>query len=157
MRHAKSSWRDDSLADHDRPLNKRGRQDAPRMGRLLRREDRRPDLIVTSSARRARDTAEAVAQASGYDGEIRVTRSLYGAEEDDFLAVLRGLPAEAATVLLVSHNPGLESLLAELAGQFERLPTGAVACLSLDLAAWSELSEETPARLLDVWLPRNVA
>jgi phosphohistidine phosphatase len=150
MRHAKSSWRDDTLADHDR-------LDAPWMGRLLRREDRRPDLIVTSSAKRALDTAEAVARASGYDGEIRVNRALYGADEDDYWAVLRELPEMAATVLLVSHNPGLESFLSELTGHFERMPTGAVACLRLELAAWSELSEETSAQLLDVWLPRNVA
>ncbi len=71
LRHAKSSWKDSGLADHDRPLNKRGKHDAPRMGTLLAKEDLVPDLIISSSAKRAKSTAEAVAMNCGYDGEIQ--------------------------------------------------------------------------------------
>ena len=72
MRHAKSSWDESDMHDHDRPLNKRGKLNAPRMGRLLREQDLVPDLIITSSARRARDTAGAVADQSGYEGDVKV-------------------------------------------------------------------------------------
>jgi phosphohistidine phosphatase len=68
LRHAKSSWKDPDLPDHDRPLNKRGKHDAPLMGRLLKREDLVPDVIISSTAMRARATAEAVAKGSGYKG-----------------------------------------------------------------------------------------
>ena len=79
LRHAKSSWKDGDLDDHDRPLNKRGKRDAPRMGQLLRDQDLLPELILTSSARRCRKTAEHVIQSSGYRGETRITGELYEA------------------------------------------------------------------------------
>ena len=77
LRHAKSSRKDPDLTDHDRPLNKRGKRDAPRMGRLLKKEHLVPDIIISSTAIRARSTAEAVAKASGYKGDITFNRSLY--------------------------------------------------------------------------------
>jgi len=70
LRHAKSSWKNPGLADHNRPLNKRGKRDAPRVGRLLRDKNLTPDLILSSTAKRALDTAEAAAESSGYEGEI---------------------------------------------------------------------------------------
>ncbi len=76
-RHAKSSWKHPDLNDQDRPLNKRGKRDAPIMGRLLKRKDLVPDIIISSTAIRARSTAEAVAKASGYKGEIILNKSLY--------------------------------------------------------------------------------
>jgi phosphohistidine phosphatase len=85
LRHAKSSWKNANLADFDRPLNKRGKRDAPRMGELLRREGIVPDLIISSSAERALTTAEAVALACGYDLEIQTTRQLYHAWPDDYI------------------------------------------------------------------------
>ena len=77
LRHAKSDWETPDVADHDRPLNGRGKRDAPRMGRLLRDENLVPDLIISSTAKRARKTAKLVAEASGYEGEIRLAETLY--------------------------------------------------------------------------------
>ena len=79
LRHAKSSWKESSLTDHDRPLNDRGQRDAARMGQLLTDEDLLPDLILLSTATRARTTAELVAASSGFDGEIRLDGELYHA------------------------------------------------------------------------------
>jgi phosphohistidine phosphatase len=75
LRHAKSSWKHPELADHDRPLNRRGKRDAPLMGRLLKKEDLVPEIIISSTATRARSTAEAVAKSSGYKGEIILNKS----------------------------------------------------------------------------------
>ncbi len=157
LRHAKSSWREAGLADHERPLNKRGKRDAPRMGRLLREEDLVPDLIISSSAVRARKTAQLVIEASGYDGELRLARELYAAEPEAYLEVLQILPETVTSVMVVGHNPGLEELLELLSGDWQRLPTAALAQVALELDAWQDLSEETQGNLVNLWLPRQLA
>ncbi|MGB7955409.1 MAG: histidine phosphatase family protein [Candidatus Nitrosopolaris sp.] len=91
LRHAKSSWKHPELADHDRPLNKRGKRDAQRMGELLRNEHLIPESVISSTAIRARDTAKAVVKASGYKGKIALNRSLYAAGPEAYLKVLNGL------------------------------------------------------------------
>ncbi len=111
LRYAKSSCKDPDLTDHDRPLNKRGKGDAPRMGGLLRREHLVPDTIISSSAVRARATAEAVAKASGYKGEIISNSSLYGAEPQAYIDVLHEISDDHARALIIGHNPGLEELV----------------------------------------------
>ena len=156
LRHAKSSWRDAGLADHDRPLNKRGLRDAPRMGRLLRQEDLLPDLIISSSAVRARKTAQMVIEAMGYDGELRLARELYAAEPEAYLDTLQSLPDGFERVMVIGHNPGLEELLELLTGDWQRLPTAALAQVELDLGTWQDLGDETQGRLANVWLPREL-
>src|SRR6266487_357541 len=91
LRHAKSSWKQPELADHDRPLNKRGKRDAPLVGRLLKKKGLVPDNIISSTAMRARATAEAVAKASGYKGEITFNRSLYAAGPQAYIDALQDL------------------------------------------------------------------
>ena len=111
LRHAKSSWKHPELTDHDRPLNKRGKRDAPRMGEILRSAHLMPEAITSSTAARARATAEAVAKASGYKGKIALNRSLYAAGPEAYLKVLHELSDHYKRVLVVGHNPGLEELL----------------------------------------------
>jgi hypothetical protein len=94
-------------ADHDRPLNKRGKRDAPPMGELLRNEHLIPEAIISSTAARARATAEAVAKACGYKGEITLNRSLYANGPEAYLVVLHGLSIDSVRVLMVGHNPGV--------------------------------------------------
>src|SRR5215475_4778950 len=101
LRHAKSSWKDPQLSDHDRPLNKRGKRDAPLMGNLLKDEDLKPDLIISSTAVRAKKTAELVAKNCKYKGEIVLNNSLYGAEPKDYLRILEGLSGTNKIVLMV--------------------------------------------------------
>jgi phosphohistidine phosphatase len=156
LRHAKSSWKKISLADHDRPLNKRGKRDAPKMGRLLRELGLVPDLILTSTAKRARTTARVVAQASGYEGEIHATRDMYHAWTESFLEILRGVEDDPTNVMVVAHNPGLEGLVEELTGVYERMPTAALAQIELPIDTWEELGTETEGVLIETWRPKEI-
>lgn len=156
LRHAKSSWKDAELDDHDRPLNKRGKRDAPRMGQLLKDENLLPDLIVASTARRARKTAEHVIHHSGYRGEARITGELYNASRDQLLAIVAALPDTAGRVLLIGHNPGFEELLEALTDECRALTTAALAHLESPAQSWPQFREAGPARLVNVWQPREL-
>jgi len=156
LRHAKSSWKDSELDDHDRPLNKRGKRDAPRMGQLLKDENLLPDFIVASSARRARKTAEHVIQHSGYRGETRITGDLYNAGRDQLLAFVGTLPDAASRILLIGHNPALEELLESLTGQCVALTTAALAHLESSVNSWQQLRQAAPLQLVKVWQPREL-
>ena len=107
LRHAKSSWKHADVNDHDRPLNKRGKRDAPLMGDLLQNEHLVPDLIISSTAKRARSTAKAVAKAARYKGDIILNQSLCSAPPTACVDVLRDLSNEYARVLKVGHNPAI--------------------------------------------------
>ncbi len=155
MRHAKSSWKHDDLPDDQRPLNKRGKRDAPRMGQLLREVGLVPQVIITSTAERARLTAAAVAEASGFDGEVRPEAGLYNADVEACLAVVRGLADQFQTAMIVGHNPGLEEVVADLTGEDEHLTAGAIARLELPIEHWADLSDHTEARLEALWRPRE--
>jgi phosphohistidine phosphatase len=154
MRHAKSSWKDDALPDHERPLNKRGRLDAPRMGRLLRARGLEPQAILSSTAVRARATAAAVAEALAFEGEISRQPGFYSEAPDAYFVALRRLPESVETALVIAHNPGLEDLLATLTGEEETLSTAAIAHVRLSLASWPDLSPDTEGALVDLWRPR---
>ena len=104
LRHAKSSWKHPDVNDHDRPLNKRGKRDAPYMGELLQDKHLVPDFIISSTAKRARSTAKAVAKAAGYEGDIALNQSLYAAAPTAYIDALHDLSNEYARVLMVGHN-----------------------------------------------------
>jgi phosphohistidine phosphatase len=156
LRHAKSSWKDSDLEDHERPLNKRGKKDAPRMGTLLKDEGLLPDLILSSSAKRCRKTADHVIHTSGYRGETRITGELYEAGAAKLRQALSALPDGVTRVLLIAHNPGMEELLEPLAGAYTPLSTAALAQVELPLDRWSELTSETPGKVVHVWQPREL-
>ena len=157
LRHAKSSWNDTGLADHERPLNKRGRWDGPRMGELVREHRLTPDIIVSSDAIRARRTAEALAEAARYAGEILLDPILYLASPPDILAVLRTVrETNAGTVMIVGHNPGLEELVAQLTGEQQDLPTAALAQIRLPINRWRDLKVSTRGTLLGLWRPKDL-
>jgi phosphohistidine phosphatase len=148
LRHAKSSWNDSTLDDHERPLNKRGLKDGPRIGKLVREHGLTPDVIISSDAVRARLTAEAVADAAGYAGDIRFDGTLYAASPADILAVLRTVTSTTArTVMVIGHNPGLEELVARLTGEQPDLPTAALAQIVLPIDRWRDLKASTRGRL----------
>jgi phosphohistidine phosphatase len=156
LRHAKSSWADASLDDWQRPLNKRGLHDAPRVGDLLRARSLVPDLIITSDAVRARTTAEAVAKAAGYPRELVVEPALYLATPEDMTAVLNGVADDTARrVMIVGHNPGLESLIHQLTGEYRAMPTAALAQLALPIDHWSELDLSARATVVEAWQPKD--
>jgi phosphohistidine phosphatase len=155
LRHAKSSWKNDALPDHDRPLNRRGQGDAPNVGKRLRAEGLTPDAIVCSTARRAHQTAEAVAEQSGYAGELQVCEELYDGGPEAYLEAIRNLPGEVDCALVVGHNPDLEELVEMLSGENVRLPTAALAYVQLDIQGWKDLNGEEQGKLVDLWTPRE--
>ena len=155
LRHAKSSWQTDQLADHDRPLNARGKRDAPRVGHLLRTQELEPDRVLCSTAKRARKTAKKVVKSSGYDSPVELLEELYLASPGTHIDVLRQQDCESGCLMIVAHNPGLEELLAILVGQYMALPTAALAQVELPIDRWSQLSSETQGELANLWLPRE--
>jgi phosphohistidine phosphatase len=155
LRHAKSSWKDDSLSDHDRPLNRRGQRAAPEVGKRLRDEDLIPDAILSSTARRAHQTAEAVIDESGFTAELQLFAQLYEGGPEAYLDALRDLPVSVECALVVGHNPDLEELVYLLSGESVRMPTAALAHLRLDIQAWQDLNDEEQGKLIDLWTPRE--
>jgi phosphohistidine phosphatase len=156
LRHAKSSWSNARLADYQRPLNERGKRDAPRMGRLLRDEELVPGLIVTSSAERALATAELVALNCDYEGEIMTTRALYHGDPEDYLGVLHDVGDPHERVMVVGHNPGIAELVAWLTDEQERMPTATLAQVALPLNRWLDLDGESEGELVNIWRPKEL-
>lgn len=141
MRHAKSSWSYDELNDHQRPLNDRGRDDAPLMGQALAGRNIKVDLLLTSSAVRAQSTAVRVAQEIGYPhDQIRVEDGIYRAEVKDLLALVRACPAEAGSVLLVGHNNTITDFANLLSpNSINEMATAAIVCLHFRVEQWQEI------------------
>lgn len=154
-RHAKSSWKHPGLSDHDRPLNRRGEADAPRMAAFLAANYPTPTLLVSSTAVRALTTAEMLAQGFGYPAtEVRRLPQLYLADVPTLLTVARELPDETDVALLVAHNPGMTDCLNALAGAgIDNLPTCGVARIAFDAAHWAEL-QPAQGRLLSLDVPK---
>ena len=152
MRHAKSSWKDVTLEDHDRPLKKRGRRATPRMARWLAARGPLPDRVLCSSARRARETLDLMRAATPELPEAEILPALYKAAPAALLDALRRQPEESGRLMLIAHQPGLGELLRLLARDvrrpedrraFETFPTAALAVLEADIAAWSGLGPGT--------------
>lgn len=145
VRHSKSSWDDPGVADHERPLNARGLRDAPAMGQRLAERGVSPDVILSSTAARARATAELIAQALGF-GAARVVADerLYGASADEVLSVIGELDDEVSCALVVGHNPETASLAHQFSDEIHEMPTTAVAEFTFDVDAWYELDGAEP-------------
>ncbi len=156
LRHAKSSWKDPELPDHDRPLNKRGKQDAPQIGRLIRDRGLVPDLILCSTAKRARSTCELVVKECGFEGKIRYESELYTFDAQADLQILKHTADKHNIVMLVGHNPGLEELLHILTGENHTLSTAALAQVILTISNWSEIGKERHANLANLWRPKEL-
>jgi len=160
MRHAKSSWKDTKLSDVERPLNKRGRQDAPLMGQLLIDRELVPQHILSSTAVRSQQTAEAVIEkitgSSDLNPQIEYLDRLYMAEPPEYYEVLHKLHDGIERVMVIGHNPGLETLLQLLSNRIESLPTAVLAHLVLPIQSWSELTPDTTGELVDIWRPKEV-
>ena len=160
LRHAKSSWTSNAPNGFERPLAQRGQNDAPRMGKWLLRAGLVPEYVVSSPAARARETARMACEAMnvGKDHVVWDVR-IYDASLSGLLDVLADIPADTARVMLVGHNPGLESLVRHLGGDAveeppdgKLLPTAAVACLDMR-DPWSRLAEGS-GRLLFITRPK---
>jgi phosphohistidine phosphatase len=156
LRHAKSSWKERGLSDHNRPLNKRGLNDAPIMGQLIYEEALVPQVILSSTARRARNTADLVAEACSFEGEVTYIEDFYHAWPSDYVDALRSLSDDIDSAMLVGHNPGIEMLIEELTGESERFPTAALALIHLPIDSWFQLNDEVEGELVSLWVPREL-
>ncbi len=163
LRHAKSSWKDTALEDHDRPLAKRGRATAKTIAAYLKRRGIAPDLVICSTAARARQTWKPIAKAIK-PTKIVLESDVYAVPEGALLRYLRGLPEEARSVLLIGHNPGLHELALALADAPSRrrlppadgkFPTGALASLRFD-GRWKDLRPGNAA-LANFTTPKEMA
>jgi len=140
LRHAKSDWSADYEADHDRPLNKRGRGAAQQMGEFLTAIEQAPDLVVTSSAVRARDTAELAMSAGSWSCPVEVTRDLYAASPSAVMQLVHIHTGSHDRLLLVGHQPTWSELVSALiGGGVVRMPTAAIARVDLDIDGWAEV------------------
>lgn len=157
LRHGKSSWKDVTLADHDRPLKKRGRESAERMGRFLRESNLLPDRILTSSATRATETARLVTSTAQFDDEMEVVPDLYHADPTALTLILSRVPDSYNRLLIIGHNPGLEDWLAKLTGYAKAFPTAALAQIELPVKSWIELSLDTRGTLQGLWRPKEIS
>lgn len=147
MRHAKSSWKH-ALPDAERPLTARGKRDAPRMAKRLAKRTGRPDLLVSSPAKRALDTAKLVAKQLGYKQKhIVVDARLYESSARRLLTVVRALDDRGKSVMLFGHNPGLAEFAHGLSSEIDRMPTAAVARLCFDARSWSEVGKVPPSQV----------
>lgn len=162
LRHAKSDWLQD-CSDYTRPLNSRGRRDAPRLGHWLKRQQLLPDCVMSSPAQRARQTVEAVCQNAGIPLQnIQWLDALYLASLEQLCTMLRTTPAGCTRLLLVGHNPGLEELLLYLSAtplprktNGKLLTTATLARLQLPDTGWSQLSRAC-AQVLAIQYPAEL-
>jgi phosphohistidine phosphatase len=157
IRHAKSSWKDASLADRDRPLNGRGERDAPKMGRRLAAWAGAPDLVVSSPAVRALTTARFIAKGVGYPVKrIVEDERLYAGDRTELLDAIRGLDDRLDMVFLFSHNPGLTDLVNALSEEpVDNVPTCGVVKFRVDADYWANVRADTVQRI-DFDYPKRV-
>jgi phosphohistidine phosphatase len=145
VRHAKSSWDDMSLSDHDRPLNGRGEKNAPEMGRRLKDRGILPDLLISSSAVRAYETARKIAKEIGYlENRIANSKNLYHADEEDIIRWLQEQEDKNNSLMIFGHNPGFTECVNLLSGAgFYNIPTCGVVAMAFETELWSEVKAGT--------------
>src|SRR5215207_4705324 len=155
LRHAKSSWDSPAQRDFERPLNERGLKAAPLMGRLLLKRKLRPDLVLSSPAERARQTAALLMEAARLASPLRFDERIYEATAARLVEVVSQVEEEVASALVVGHNPGMEELIQHLTGETRRMPTAALARITLNLDKWAKLREGA-GRLEELVKPKDL-
>ncbi len=141
IRHAKSSWDNPDLKDHDRPLNKRGNRDAPMMAKVLRKKGALPDLILSSSAKRALDFAKIIAEETGYKkSKIEFNKEIYMADEDAMLNIIRSVRDNYNMIFMIGHNPDLTSFANSLSDcNIDNIPTSGVVQIEFNTNTWKDI------------------
>jgi phosphohistidine phosphatase len=141
VRHAKSSWDDPSLSDFDRPLNDRGKRDAPRIGKRLKEKDFSIDLMISSPAKRAYATCQKIAETLKFPKEkIKLEEKLYHANEDRILDIIHKVDGHHSTIMIFGHNPGLTEFVNSLTnGNIFNVPTCGVAACEFQINSWKEV------------------
>lgn len=149
LRHAKSDWNDSSLSDIERPLAPRGVAAAPKVAEAMQSEGLLPDLVICSPARRTRETWDLIGSYLDSEPASQVDERLYLASPGELISVIQELPDDLGSVMLIGHNPGMESITMGLSGSGQqpdldlaltKFPTGALAVIDLDVERWSDIS-----------------
>jgi len=142
LRHAKSDWSQPYTSDYDRPLNERGKKDAPLIGEEIFRRKIVPQIILSSTAKRAKRTAEKVSQSFNYQGKIVWMEKFYFGDEDDIIKALQTIESQYERVMIVGHNPTLENLVALLTSSKMdiELPTASLVSIDFNFEAWNKLT-----------------
>ena len=141
LRHGKSDWAEEYGEDHDRPLNKRGEKAAALMGRFLAGVEQVPDLVITSTALRARETARLASEAGRWACEVKSSRSLYETTPEKTLDVIRGIDGSSDSVLLVGHEPTWSVLAGRLIGSGSlRMPTAGMVRIDTQASQWKSIA-----------------
>src|SRR5829696_4455893 len=154
LRHAKSSWNEPDLADFDRPLNRRGLEAAPFMGRFMAAKSYLPELIVSSPARRAFATAQLVRENALINDEIQLNDRVYEASPQTLLQIAAGFADAAGSAMLVGHNPGMEGFVRLLTGRSEAMTTAAMAVIDLAIERWAGIGDGR-GTLIEVVRPKE--
>ena len=144
VRHAKSSWDERGISDHDRKLNSRGKRDAPKMGELLNGKGYHPDIMYSSSAKRALTTAKIIAEKIAYPVDnIVVSKNVYDATTNDLVNLINIIDDKYESVMLFGHNPSFTVLANLLADKYiDNMPTCAVAVIELNIESWKEIESD---------------
>ncbi len=156
MRHAKSSWGSGVASDHERPLNKRGRKDAPVMASLLCNYDEVPELIVSSDAKRTCETLDLmlpVFEKFGAEPTVEIESSFYHAPASEWLEKLAEISDDYSSVMFLGHNPGAEEFVMHFESAHHSMPTAAIACFRFEDDSWSDIED---GELADIWRPKEV-
>jgi phosphohistidine phosphatase len=157
MRHAKSAWDTDAPTDHARPLNKRGRRDAPRIGQRLAELQWQPQLVLSSDSQRTRETFQLLCQGLGHDPQVCFLPSLYAAGIEELVAELSALHPAVTSVLALGHNPGWEEAVEWLCGQSTALTTANAALLEGNGTSWDAALQAAGAwQLWQVLRPKQL-
>jgi phosphohistidine phosphatase len=145
VRHAKSSWKQKKLSDLERPLNERGKRDAPFMGKLLSRQKIKPEIMISSPANRAVSTAKIFCDELDFPFEkVKIIPGLYMADSEELLDIIGDTDGNADAVMIFSHNPGLTDLYNRLSDQYiENIPTCGIAGIRFDEITWKELKDKS--------------
>lgn len=141
IRHAKSSWKDWSLKDYERPLNKRGKRDIPVMGKFLADREITFDACLTSHAKRARLTAEGICDSVGFDKkEIIENRKLYHASEEEIMHFIKNIPNNYGSVAIFGHNPGFTDFVNSLClTEIDNVPTTGICSICFSVKKWNKI------------------
>ena len=155
MRHTKSSWKDRHLDDFERPLKKSGKKDAQVMAQILVDKELVPQKLFSSSAKRACQTAEIIKEGTKSNISIEYLDQLYMAEVPVYENLLRDMPDELGRVMIIGHNPVIESIVQVFCNQIESLPAGAIAIVNAPIKSWKELITDTNCNLVDLYKPEH--
>ena len=164
LRHAKSSWADPSLHDFDRPLNKRGKKDVPKIAALMQERNYHPDHILCSSAQRTRETLAGILPSLHGEVRLQLLDSLYEGNAPDYLAILRAHAEESKSLMLIGHNTGLQETALHLVGEGDaylitamemKFPTAALAVLDFDCDNWCDVTNDS-GKLVDFVKPKEL-